>query len=112
MLKLFSKKRTKSEILSELIPVMKSGNYKLSQFRKGQIYKMNPASRSHVDKPYYIEILKTGFNFIITNIPEYHSLKIEYPSFKWDYHIPRMEYIGDDSEARKLIYNQNIFNVR
>jgi hypothetical protein len=45
-------------------------------FTVGQIFKMAVASRSHVTKPYYVEIIEVGENYIVTNIPGQHSFKI------------------------------------
>lgn len=75
------------------------------EFKEGQIYKMNVSTRSHVKAPYYVEIIETTSNFIVTNIPNMHSLKIE-KGINWDYHIPRMEYIGEKETHGHLILNQ------
>ena len=76
-------------------------------FKPGQIYKMNVAARSHVKNPYFVEILKVKENFIITNIPGHHSLKIE-KGCNWDYHIPRMQYVGEKETHGHLILNQKL----
>lgn len=75
-------------------------------FSVGEVYEMFPASRSHVTTSYYIEIIEVGSDYIITSIPEYHSLKISY-SNNWDYQIPRMKYIGTGIEFRHLLFNQH-----
>ena len=80
-------------------------NHFSPQFKIGQIYKMNVASRSHTKHPYYVEIVDVGKDYIETSIPGYHSLKIARDS-NWDYHIPRMQYIGNNHDATQLIYNQ------
>ena len=80
----------------------------IKDFKEGQIYKMKVASRSHVIEPYYVEIIEVGKDFITTNIPDAHSLKIDEKN--WDYHIPRMEFIGDKKEFGHLIYNQKLIH--
>ena len=60
---------------------------KITDFKVGQIYKMSLASRSHAIKHYYVEIIEVGEDFIVTNIPKMHSLKI-FKGNNWDYHIP------------------------
>ena len=77
----------------------------ISKFKVGQIYKMNPASRSQVKQPYYVEIIEVGEDYIITNIPERHSLKISYGN-NWDYHYPRFEYVGMKDVMGYLLWNQ------
>lgn len=78
-----------------------------SDFKKGEVYKMAVASDSHVKSPYYVVINDVGKNFIVTDIPYKHTVKIKYPSYEWDYHIPRMTLAGNWEEDRKLLYNQN-----
>lgn len=73
-------------------------------FKKGEVYKMNVASRSHVKSPYYVIIKKVGKDFIVTDIPGHHSLIINEDN--WDYHIPRMKLIGSNPFNKLLIYNQ------
>jgi hypothetical protein len=41
---------------------------KPSDFKKGEVYRMAVASRSHVKKPYYVIINDTGRGFIETYI--------------------------------------------
>jgi hypothetical protein len=79
---------------------------KPSDFKTSQVYRMNVASRSHVKSPYYVCIKLVGKDFIETYIPGEHSLRINYPSEEWNYHIPRMEFIGDNEESRNLLFNQ------
>ncbi len=77
------------------------------EFIVGEVYKMNVASRSHVTKPYYVIIEEVGKNYIITNIPNEHSLIISKDT-NWDYQVPRMDYVGCDEESKKLLYNQDL----
>ncbi len=79
-----------------------------SDFSCGEIYKMNVASRSHVCAPYYVEIIEIGKDFIVTNIPSQHSLKISKQDGNWDYRIPRMEYVSKKNTHGHLLLNQNI----
>lgn len=79
-----------------------------ADFRRNQIYKMAVASRSHVTKPYYVIILTTGPNHIATYIPGQHSLRINYPSDEWDYHIPRMTYVKTSDENDILLHHQKL----
>lgn len=74
-------------------------------FKVGGIYRMHPANRSHVRTPYYVEVIEIGNDFIITNIPGKHSLRIVKGS-NWDYHIPRMEFIGTQETHGHLLLNQ------
>ena len=80
----------------------------IADFQVGQIYKMYVAERSHVSVPYHVEIIEVGEDFIVTNIPDYHSAKIEQNSKweNWSYHIPRMEYIGEKKDFGHLLLNQ------
>ncbi len=71
------------------------------------IYKMSPASRSHCLHCYYVEIIEIAKDYIVTNIPGMHSLKIT-KNENWDYQIPRMKYIGTGHEHAHLLKNQNI----
>ena len=79
---------------------------KPSDFKVGEVYKMDVARRSHVKHPYYVIIDAVDDYFIVTKIPEKDCLQIKYSSPEWDYHIPRMTLIGSDSNAKKLIHNQ------
>lgn len=60
---------------------------------------MNVGKRSHVKKPYYVEVIEVGSWYIVTNIPNYYSVKIYYGN-NWDYHIGRFEEIGRYSELK------------
>lgn len=75
-------------------------------FIAGHIYKVNVASRSHVTKPYYCEVISYDGHTLITNIPDQHRFTIEKDTFEWDYHTPRFEHIGDKETYGHLIYNQ------
>ncbi len=77
-------------------------------FMIGSIYKMQVASRSHVKNPYYVIISNVGVDFIETDIPNHHSLKINYPSPEWEYHIPRMILMSNSYENMQLIHKQKI----
>lgn len=74
-------------------------------FKKGEVYKMDVAERSSVKHPYYVIIKDVGIDFIVTDIPGKHSLKITKGN-NWDYHTPRMTFIGSDKLSKELIYNQ------
>jgi hypothetical protein len=80
---------------------------KPSDFKKGEVYRMAVASRSHVKKPYYVIINDTGRGFIETYIPGQHSLKIQH-GVNWDYHIRRMTFVGSDHLSRALALNQSL----
>lgn len=77
----------------------------LDQIHPGAIIKMDPASRSHAKSFYYVEILTVGEDKIVTNIPGEHSLEITKDN-NWDYHLPRMKYIGDKEQYGYLLLNQ------
>lgn len=77
-------------------------------FKIGQVYRMLPTRASHVTKPYYVIIKDVGVKHIITDIPKEHSLTITYGTATWNYHMNRMEYIGDDASCKKLILNQDL----
>lgn len=81
-----------------------------ADFCKGQIWKMLPTDRSHVTKPYYVEILEVSDGRIVTNIPGEHSLEITKhgKNPNWDYHIKRMVFEGSREEYGKLIFNQQL----
>ncbi len=74
-------------------------------FKVGQIYLMAVGPRSHVKSPYYVEIIEVGKDYIVTNIPGEHALEIE-KNNNWDYHIPRMEYVGTKSTHGHLLLDQ------
>ncbi len=74
-------------------------------FKKGEVYRMAVASRSHVKKPYYVLIKDVGDDYIETYIPNRNSNKINFHSAEWDYHIPRMTLINAD---KSIVYNQVI----
>lgn len=79
-------------------------------FKVGDVYKMSVASRSHVKSPYYVIIKQVTEDFIETDIPGEHSLRIRFGSPEWSYHIPRMTRIGNDAKSVKLIKGQkNLF---
>lgn len=84
-------------------------------FEVGDIYKMTVASRSHVKEPYFVEIIEVGEGYIVTNIPGHHSLKISKSNTggtvnNWDYHIPRMIYVGKKADYDHLIKNQKLIH--
>jgi hypothetical protein len=95
----FSKRKKKDsvELKSTKLP---------SDFKVGEVYKMSVAKGSHVKHPYYVEIIEVAKTYIVTNIPGYHSLKINYPSYEWDYQTLRMEYVGFGFLAESLLHNQ------
>jgi hypothetical protein len=77
-----------------------------SNFRTGEIYRMKPGY--YTTKPYFVEILEVGTFHITTNIPEHHSLRIEFPSLTWDYHIPRMSLYAGPGSSRRVLFNQKL----
>lgn len=77
-----------------------------ADFKRGQVYQMAVASRSHVTVPYYVIVMNTGEDFIETGIPDHHNCMIKYPSPEWNYHIPRMKYIGSRPEHKLLTFKQ------
>ncbi len=72
----------------------------------GAIVRMSVAKRSHVVKPYYVEILKVSSDEIITNIPGEHKLSISKKNGNWEYQLSRMTIIGDKIKHGYLILNQ------
>lgn len=74
-------------------------------FKVGEVYKMAVGSRSHVTEPYYVIIKYVGEDYIVTYIPGKQSVRISFDN-NWEYHIPRMTYIGNDEYSVKLLYNQ------
>lgn len=72
---------------------------KPSDFKKGEVYRMAVASRSHVTEPYNVIINDVGDNFIETYVPDKHLLRIEYPSLQWDYQTARMTFIQKPNES-------------
>lgn len=93
---------------------------KPQDFIIGQVYKMDVGRKSHVRRPYYVIIKDVGPDFIETNIPGKHSLKIQYNAVKdggfasnwnkeetqWQYQVSRMTFIGIGKAAEKLLYGQ------
>lgn len=77
-----------------------------NDFNVGEVYQMAVAKHSHVKSPYYIIIKEVGSYWIVTDIPNEHSLKITQKSYEWNYHIPRMKLIGTDEKSKSLIYGQ------
>ncbi len=79
-------------------------------FELNQVWKMNVAERSHVTAPYYVRIILVGIGEIVTSIPGAHSLTISQhgENANWDYHIPRMEYVGTMESHGHLLFDQNI----
>lgn len=82
----------------------------IKDFKVGQVYKMTVASRSHVKKPYYVQIVMVGEDFIKTSIPGEHSLIISKDN-NWDYHIPRMRYVGNLRRDLALTEDQTLTHV-
>lgn len=97
-------KKKKEEIKKVLPKTLKTP----SDFRIGEVYRMAVAERSHETQPYYIEIKDVEIDFIETNIPERHSLKIYYGSPEWDYRVSRMTYVGNDKKSRIFLYGQKL----
>lgn len=81
---------------------------KVKDFRVGQIYKMSPTTISHVKKPYYVEVIEVGSDFIITNIPGGNSTKISILNGNWQYQTDRMSFIGDKESFGHLLTNQKL----
>ena len=79
----------------------------IDDFKVNSIYKMNPTSRSHSKKPYFVYIKSITKEYIETSIPFFHSLKIRIKDKKmWDYHTARMTKYGDIKNDSKLLYWQ------
>ena len=68
---------------------------------------MAATERSHVTNPYYVVITKVSKMFIETSIPEHYYRKIE-KGINWDYHIPRMTFVGTKKTHGHLLYNQKL----
>lgn len=79
---------------------------KPSDFKVGQIHKIAPAIRSHVNAPYFVEITEVNKDFIVTNIPKAACHRLWHKTYEWFYHITRMKLIGSLDEQKKLIYKQ------
>jgi len=79
----------------------------LDQIHVGAIVKMDVGLRSHVQSFYYVEIIEITPGKIVTNIPDEHSVEITKDN-NWDYHLPRMTYIGDKSQYGYLILHQKL----
>lgn len=81
-------------------------------FAAGMVVKMNVGSRSHVTQPYYVLITfydekanMKGQLKMITTIPEQHSCRMIIGE-NWEYHLERMELMGDMASFGHLLYNQ------
>lgn len=61
----------------------------------------------HTTKPYYVLIKTVAKDFIVTTIPEEHTLEIKVGE-NWDYHIARMTIVGPIEKYRHLLYNQEL----
>ena len=77
-------------------------------FTAGSIYKMAVAKDSHVKKPYYVMIYELGKDYIKTSIPGKHELEIKFGTYEWNYHIPRMTFIGEYDKSKHLLNNQKL----
>lgn len=79
-------------------------------FKVGQVYRMRPTTRSHVRNPYYVEIVESHRNEIVTFIPGRDTRVIRYNTAEWDYHMGRMDYVGvvTDKQTEAILYNQVI----
>ena len=80
---------------------------KPSDFKIGEVYEMRPARRSHVRRSYYVIINDVSNDRIETYIPDKHALEILHRSPEWEYHIPRMRFVGTDAKSRGLVLNQD-----
>lgn len=79
---------------------------KPSDFMAGHLYEMS--SGYHTIRPYYVQVIEIGEDYIITDIPDHHSLKIKIGE-NWDYHIERFTYIGKlNNSNHHLLMNQNL----
>jgi hypothetical protein len=81
----------------------------LKDFEKNQVYKMSQGY--YIKKPYYIYIKEVGKDYIVTDIPSYHSVKITFPSSTWDYQIGRMTFMGYKNKCKNLLYNQKLMSL-
>ncbi len=79
-----------------------------SDFRAGDVYKMHVALRSHVKSLYFVVIKEVGPTYIVTSIPGHHCLVIKKNTPSWEYHIPRLQYLGPEKNSLygHLLYNQ------
>jgi len=83
------------------------------QFQKGDILKMDVASRSHVKDPYYVEVLysnttaERGEITLIVGIPGYNYFAMPVAEWAFEYHLPRMTKVGTTLTHRELLYNQD-----
>ncbi len=69
---------------------------------------MDVGKRSHVTEPYYVEIKEVGKDYIITNIPEEHSLKISEEVGNWEYQTSRMTLVGTGNSFKNYLFNQSL----
>lgn len=80
-------------------------------FKKGQVIKMAVGPRSHVTKPYYVQVMfynpKAKFldTIMITDIPGQHRLDM-FVGKNWEYHKPRMTIVGTVETHGHLLHNQ------
>ena len=82
---------------------------KIKDFKVGDIYKMEVGKRSHVSQPYYVRIAEVGIDYIVTEIPKEHSLRIDKDkNLNWGYQIPRMTYA--EPQNTRLLYNQKLIH--
>lgn len=83
------------------------------KFKEGQVIKMAVASRTHVIKPYYVEVLfyneyaKEGEIKMTTNIPGEHECNMKVGN-NWEYHYPRMTIMGTKETHGHLLNNQTL----
>lgn len=76
-----------------------------SDFKIGHLYQMSPGY--HTRKPYYVQVIEIGEDYIVTDIPERHSTKIKMGE-NWDYHIRRFTHIDKlDCFNSHLLLNQD-----
>lgn len=78
----------------------------MNDVRVGDILRFNVTRRSHEDKPYYVKVVRFTKEELVTTIPGKHTLEIEYGTPEWNYHIPRIEYIGSFAEFGHLLHGQ------
>lgn len=72
------------------------------KIKVGDVLKFGVASRSHVSKPYFVEVIAVDSDSITTSIPHLHSTKI--PK-NMRYHSNRAKYIGTIKENKNLVYD-------
>ena len=67
--------------------------------RRGSILRVHPASRSHVRKPYLVEVILSDIDSFTTKLvhpeehPDPHIFTFVYRSENWEYHRNRFQIV-------------------